>query len=154
VCECECECECDGEYQQVFQGDEHMFSIDYADLPTSTSVGNLVLIADGNISLTITAIDLEKRLAVCRVNNTAVLGSTKNVHLPGATITLPALQEKGVFFVFFVCLCVCVFVWCMVYGVWCLVFGVWCLCVCVCVCVCGPLCVCVVCMCERFVACV
>jgi len=76
------------------QGDENMIAIDYSDIVTSVFVGGNILIADGNISLTVTEIDKNKNLIKCTVNNTAVLGENKNVHLPGAKITLPALSEK------------------------------------------------------------
>jgi pyruvate kinase len=44
--------------------------------------------------LTINQIDKPSNTVKCTVNNNAVLGETKNVHLPGAKITLPALSEK------------------------------------------------------------
>lgn len=75
-------------------GDEHSLGIDYADLANSVHVGGHILIADGNISLTINSIDKSSNTVKCTVNNNAVLGETKNVHLPGAKITLPALSEK------------------------------------------------------------
>jgi pyruvate kinase len=76
------------------QGDENLVAIDYGDIVTSVFIGGHILIADGNISLTVTEIDKEKKLIKCVVNNSAFLGENKNVHLPGAKITLPALSEK------------------------------------------------------------
>lgn len=76
------------------KGDDTTIIIDYQDLITSVKEGGNILIADGNISLTITKIDVENKRLVCRCNNTVVLGETKNVHLPGAKITLPAISPK------------------------------------------------------------
>lgn len=75
-------------------GDEKMISIDYTDLCNSVQPGFYILIADGNISLSINKIDKEKNQCICVVNNSAMLGENKNVHLPGAKITLPAVSEK------------------------------------------------------------
>jgi len=75
-------------------GDEKMITIDYQDLANSVKPGYHILISDGNITLGVTRVEPEKNQVVCIVNNTAVLGENKNVHLPGAKITLPALSEK------------------------------------------------------------
>jgi pyruvate kinase len=75
-------------------GDEKLVVIDYQDLCESVHPGGVILIADGNISLTINSIEKEKKICHCTVNNSAVLGENKNVHLPGAKVTLPALSEK------------------------------------------------------------
>jgi pyruvate kinase len=79
-----------------YVGDESSLGIDYTDLCNSCSIGGHILIADGNISLTINSIDKATSTCVCTVNNNAVLGENKNVHLPGAKVTLPALSEKDV----------------------------------------------------------
>jgi len=76
------------------QGDEKLIAIDYQDIIGSVQPGFHILISDGNISLSIEEIDKEKKLLKCVVNNSAVLGENKNVHLPGAKITLPALSDK------------------------------------------------------------
>ena len=57
-------------------------------------VGGKILIADGQISMTIIDIDVEKNLVKCVCDNHATLGENKNVHLPGAIINLPAVSEK------------------------------------------------------------
>lgn len=76
------------------KGDDSTIIIDYQELIESVKEGCNILIADGNISLTIMKIDMPNKRLLCRCNNTAVLGETKNVHLPGAKITLPAISEK------------------------------------------------------------
>jgi len=75
-------------------GDESIIVVDYQDLLPSAKVGNRILIADGQISLTIKSINPEKRSVTTVINNTFVLGENKNVHLPGAVVNLPALSEK------------------------------------------------------------
>lgn len=75
-------------------GDDGLIIIDYQELTTSVKLGGHVLIADGQISLTIKSISPEKKSLQAVVNNTSVLGEQKNVHLPGATITLPAVSKK------------------------------------------------------------
>jgi len=75
-------------------GDEGLIMVDYQELATSVHIGGNVLVADGQISLTIKAIYPEKKMITCVVNNTSILGEQKNVHLPGATITLPAVSKK------------------------------------------------------------
>jgi len=77
-----------------YMGDESKITIDYQDLCNSVFVGGIILISDGNVSLTINSIEKEKGEVHCTVNNTAALGENKNCHLPGAKVTLPALSEK------------------------------------------------------------
>jgi len=77
-------------------GDERIISVDYKDLVASVSVGGHILIADGQISLTIKTINKEKGTVTCVVNNNSVLGENKNVHLPGAKVNLPAVSEKDI----------------------------------------------------------
>lgn len=76
------------------KGDDKTIIIDYQDLLNSVKEGGSILVADGNISLTIVKVDKENNKLVCQCNNTAVLGENKNVHLPGAKISLPAVSAK------------------------------------------------------------
>lgn len=75
-------------------GDDDTIVIDYQELATSVKIGGNILIADGQISLTIREINLETKIVKCVVNNTSILGEQKNCHLPGAHITLPAVSKK------------------------------------------------------------
>jgi len=67
--------------------------LDYQDLATSVQPGYKILVADGIIHFTVKAIHPDKTLTVVAENNN-VLTSNKNVHLPGAVVTLPAISEK------------------------------------------------------------
>jgi pyruvate kinase len=78
----------------TFVGDSKKIMIDYQDLATSVKVGGKILIADGQISLSIVDVDAEKNLVKCICDNHQTLGENKNVHLPGAIINLPAVSEK------------------------------------------------------------
>jgi hypothetical protein len=40
------------------------------------------------------SVDLPAKEVTCVVDHTSVLGENKNVHLPGAVVTLPAVSEK------------------------------------------------------------
>jgi len=77
-------------------GDEKLIALDYKDLVTSVSVNGNILIADGQISLTIKAINKDRGTVTCVVNNNSILGENKNVHLPGAKVNLPAVSEKDI----------------------------------------------------------
>lgn len=59
-------------------GDDGLIVVDYQDLVTSAKIGNKILIADGQISLSIKAIHPEKRSVTCVVNNTFVLVGYRN----------------------------------------------------------------------------
>lgn len=50
----------------------------------------------GLISLTVQSVHEKDGYVTCRVNNSAILGETKNVHLPGAIVELPAVSEKDI----------------------------------------------------------
>jgi len=66
--------------------------MDYADLPKDMSVGGLMYIDDGLITLTVTAIKGDT--LKCTVINTGMLGSKKGVNLPDVPVSLPALSPK------------------------------------------------------------
>jgi len=74
-------------------GDEKVIVVDYQQLCESAKVGNVILISDGTISLTIKSIHTDQRKVRCVVNNSSVLGENKNVHLPGAVVQLPAVSD-------------------------------------------------------------
>jgi len=75
-------------------GNEKLIVLDYQALCESAKIGGNILIADGQISLTIKSVHKEKGSVLCVVNNTSILGESKNVHLPGAVVHLPSVSEK------------------------------------------------------------
>lgn len=54
--------------------------------------GKAICIDDGLISLTVKRV--EGNDVICTVNNTAMLGETKGINLPGTPVQLPAITEK------------------------------------------------------------
>lgn len=77
-----------------FKGNDKKFAISYGGLLNSVNVGSKILIADGNLSLTVTGVDQQKGEVRTRVDNDFLLGEKKNVNLPGAKIDIPTLGEK------------------------------------------------------------
>ena len=74
------------------EGDATRVGISYKGLPQDLSVGNKILIDDGLIELTVTALtDTE---IACKVDNGGQLGSRKSANIPGVSINLPGLTEK------------------------------------------------------------
>ena len=69
--------------------------IDYPNLATAVQMGGKVLLDDGAVVLTVTAVDAHHGTVTCRIENTNELRSRAGVNLPLAdTSDLPALSEK------------------------------------------------------------
>lgn len=69
--------------------------IDYASLATAVQVNGKVLLDDGAVVLTVTAIDTAAGTVTCHIDNTGDLRSRAGVNLPLAdTSDLPALSDK------------------------------------------------------------
>eukprot|EP00871_Galdieria_phlegrea_P002961 jgi/Galph1/3666/GphlegSOOS_G2341.1 len=75
-------------------GDETIVAQSYEKLATTVSPGSLILIDDGLIALQVESCD--NNVVNCIVKNGGVLGETKGVNLPNATVDLPALTDKDV----------------------------------------------------------
>ena len=75
-------------------GNNERTSISYKELYKDVSVGSTLLVDDGAIEFEITAI--EGKDIVCKVLNTAKIGSRKTMNVPGVKLELPALTEKDV----------------------------------------------------------
>jgi len=73
-------------------GDKDRISITYKELPNDVTVGSTILIDDGLIGLTVTAVrgtEIE-----CRIVNGGTIKSKKGVNVPGVKISLPGITEK------------------------------------------------------------
>jgi pyruvate kinase len=68
--------------------------ISYKDLVSSMKVGDTILFEDGNVELKVVEKHNEGDSLVCSVVNNCSVGNKRNVNLPGAIVTLPAISEK------------------------------------------------------------
>ncbi|KAH7491429.1 Pyruvate kinase [Phytophthora ramorum] len=74
------------------KGTADKFFVTYQELPQTVQVGDTVLLSDGLIRLTCTAVGQDE--VTCTIENTEEIGNRKGVNLPGLIVTLPALSDK------------------------------------------------------------
>jgi len=75
-----------------FKGDNTCIALTYEKLPVSVKPGNIILIADGSLSLKVK--ECGKDWVMTEVMNNCKLGERKNCNLPGVKVDLPVLQDK------------------------------------------------------------
>lgn len=68
--------------------------MDYVNLPKIVSVGSLIFVDDGLISLRVLDISPDQIFVNCEVVNTGKLSSKKGVNLPGLNVDLPSISEQ------------------------------------------------------------
>ena len=73
-------------------GDEHSVGITCKELYQDVSIGTIVLLDDGLISMEVTAI--EGTALVCQVHNDGALRHPKGINVPGVHLSLPYMSEK------------------------------------------------------------
>ena len=73
-------------------GNNQRVAVTYAGFADDLKVGDTVLVDDGLIGMTVTAINGGD--VTCKVLNNGDLGENKGINLPGVSINLPALAEK------------------------------------------------------------
>lgn len=73
-------------------GDEHQAPVSYQGLPGDLSIGDLLLIDDGDIEMRVERISGPD--IFCCVCDGGPLISNKGINLPGITLSLPSLTEK------------------------------------------------------------
>ena len=66
--------------------------VSYADIVNDLTVGNDILIDDGELELKV--VEKQTDYLVCEVQNDAALGSNKSLNVPGVRINLPSLSAK------------------------------------------------------------
>lgn len=77
---------------QEIKGDERRVSVSYSGLPEEVEEGTVILLDDGLIALSVTAV--EETEIHTRVENGGILKSRKGVNVPGVCINLPGITEK------------------------------------------------------------
>jgi pyruvate kinase len=77
---------------QTIIGNKDIVAVTYPGFAADLSIGKTVLVDDGLLGMTVTAVT--DTTVVCKVNNNGDLGENKGVNLPGVSIALPALAEK------------------------------------------------------------
>merc|ERR1719277_2910376 len=77
-----------------FKGDETAIACSYKTLPTAVKPGQIILCADGSLSLRVKSCASDH--VVTEVLNDIDIGEKKNMNLPGVKVELPVLQEKDV----------------------------------------------------------
>merc|ERR1719453_1386256 len=75
-----------------FKGDSTTLAITYKALPTAVKPGQIILCADGSLSLKVKSCGEDH--VITEVLNDIAIGEKKNMNLPGVKVELPVLQEK------------------------------------------------------------
>jgi len=75
-----------------FKGDSTCIAITYKQLPTAVKPGQIILCADGSLSLKVKSCGPD--FVITEVMNDICIGEKKNMNLPGVKVELPVLQEK------------------------------------------------------------
>jgi pyruvate kinase len=93
-----------------YKGDAKKLACSYASMAKSVTPGQVILVADGSLVLTVLSTDAAAGEVSCRIENNASIGERKNMNLPGVVVDLPTFTDKGTFVkisLLGVCLCSC-----------------------------------------------
>jgi len=77
-----------------YKGDNTCFAVSYDKLCESVKPGNIILCADGSLSLKVESVG--KDHVMTEVMNSVKMGERKNCNLPGVKVDLPVLQQKDI----------------------------------------------------------
>ncbi len=78
------------------EGNAEKFAINYSGLLSSVKIGTRIQVGDGNLQLSVTEIDEKNSEVECLILNKYVLGTKKNVNIPGVKLDIPTLTEKDI----------------------------------------------------------
>lgn len=74
--------------------EQHSVDVNYEHLVEDISVGDIVIVDNGNIHLKV--LEKHRNRLACEVLTEGVLGSRRHINLPGVRVNLPALTEKDI----------------------------------------------------------
>merc|ERR1719230_1929800 len=77
-----------------YKGDNTCIAVSYDKLCSSVKPGNIVLCADGSLSLKVESVGTDH--VMTEVMNSVKMGERKNCNLPGVKVDLPVLQQKDI----------------------------------------------------------
>ncbi|KAJ8911245.1 hypothetical protein NQ315_004438 [Exocentrus adspersus] len=75
-------------------GTKERFSVNYSGLINDVKVGGTILVDDGNVELTITAIDQVAGDIICTVKNDAYIKDRRGINVPSVQLNMEFLDEK------------------------------------------------------------
>ncbi|MGL4662385.1 MAG: pyruvate kinase [Culicoidibacterales bacterium] len=78
--------------KETIVGTKEAFSTSYPGLVDDASIGDRVILDDGNIIMTV--IDKDAEALTCRIENDSVIKSRKGVGLPGRVVNIPFMSDK------------------------------------------------------------
>lgn len=79
---------------RINDGDDKEMYCTYAGLSTTLRPGSTILCSDALLSFTVVSCDAATKRVTCKIDNSGTLGNTKNMNLPNAKVSLPALTPK------------------------------------------------------------
>lgn len=78
----------------AIHAEKNTIPVQYKDLPKDVKKGDMLLIDDGLIEISVTGVDSAKTKIYCVAKNDGIIKSHKGINVPTASISAPALTEK------------------------------------------------------------
>lgn len=76
------------------EGNEQEFSVNYPLLYRDMEVGQVILVDDGYLELTVEKIDDKKKIIICRAENTHEVKNRRGINVPGVKLNLDFISKK------------------------------------------------------------
>ncbi|MCF7926653.1 MAG: pyruvate kinase [Candidatus Izimaplasma sp.] len=81
-------------YNSEIEGDDTKFSVNYPGLYKDVKVGDLILVDDGYLSLTVDKINPQKAQIICTADNTHTIKDRRGINVPGVKLHLDFISPK------------------------------------------------------------